>query len=83
MPPKAKTEPEPLGPPPTSTADLCACPPFDLDPSTTAHGCEHGSWTFAPADVDPGPSLEEAVAHALDELTAEQLQALLDAKTAK
>jgi len=72
MPPKAKAAP-------ASTSALCnICPPQDLHPSTTTMSCPHGEWTFNP-DPPPTPA-QEQLSDLLDNLTAEQLQALLDAK---
>lgn len=70
---------------PASSTALCGeCEPSTLDPSTTAYGCEHGSWVFDPAVTGPEATASEdelraALLSSLDEAT---LRDLLAAKTA-
>ena len=85
MPPKLKTDTG-TATAPASSVSLCdICPAASLDPSTTAWGCEHGTWTFTePAEpaLPAGASPEEQLATLLSNLDHETLQKLLDLKAA-
>jgi len=92
MPPTKKTaepikvvdETPPVGAAPAHSNELCTEHGLNaLHPSTTTFVCEHGTWTFQPEDVPAVvPSDEDRRAALLESLTADELQALLDAKTA-
>ena len=92
MPPRKKsdTEVEAVKPPrPKHLSELCSeCGQHEVHPDYAAWSCEHGTWNLADdfdneaaAEAEP-VSEEDARAGVLASLTDEELQALLEARTA-
>ena len=92
MPPRKKTEAEAVKPPrPKHLSELCSeCGQHDVHPDYAAWSCEHGTWNLAddfdneaePVEAEP-VSEEDARAAVLASLSDEELQALLEARTAQ
>ena len=91
MPPRKKTEAEAVKPPrPKHLSELCSeCGQHDVHPDYAAWSCEHGTWNLADdfdneaEPVEEPVSDEDARAAVLASLSDEELQALLEARTAQ